>query len=207
MSTSTLAQHLPRWQTWQLWQQWQWLWQGQTTPEPNTNMPTVQCYYSNPTNLHSTMQLATLSSAMMRIWEDATPPGLPNPKHATPSNTNTLWTTKTAAQFGTIFQQLWILIHQLEELNIQFSEFLQTLPILPLSRMIPCKPSAELLTQSTQLKQHPNNNIPTLMTSLLPTQAAHHLTCASYHCLPRGLPPWPLQKQGSPSTKPQIYPQ
>jgi len=50
------------------------------------------------------MQLATLLLAMMVIWEDATPPGLPNPKPATLSNTNILQATKTAAQFGTTFQ-------------------------------------------------------------------------------------------------------
>jgi len=133
------------------------------------------------------MQLATLLSAMAVIWEDTTPPGLPNPECATLSNTNTIRMTKTAAQFRTTFQQLWILIHQLKELNIQFAEFLQTLPIQPLSRMIPHQPSAKPLTQLTQLKEHPNNSIPTLITPSLPTQAVHHLTRASYHCLP----PWP----------------
>jgi len=92
--------------------------------------------------------------------------------------------TKTAAYFGTTFQQLWILIHQLEELNIQFAEFLQTLPIPPLSPMILRQPSAEPLTQLTQLKKHPKNRILTLPTLLQPTQAVHHLTHASYHWLP-----------------------
>jgi len=62
------------------------------------------------------------------------------PNQADKDKGNKLRMTKTAAYFGTTFQQLWILIQQVEELNIQFAEFLQTLPIPPLSQMIPANP-------------------------------------------------------------------
>jgi len=131
------------------------------------------------------MDAASLTTLVIRV--DMTPPG-PNanaPVHFTTDNTLRPMTTINKPFEATI-KQLWILIHQLEELNTQLALFLRALPTQKPSMANPCKPSDNCLSSNKPIALYQNQAtiVKTCVIPPLPLPAFPHLTSTIYPCIP-----------------------